>query len=273
MVQSRAVPKAIGLIALSIFLLVSFSLLSVYHEEILHAVLPIAKKLSRHQFSFLIPLGLIAAASVPPLVGQDPISIVVGAVWGLNAGFWTVVCGIFLGESIAFLGYRYFLEDKAREFQSRHQEHYGTFVKILEEGSYPLIWLIRLSFLPTHFTTVFFSTIPHVSYIGWSIAFWFSCFKYLVPVYAGVCLAANTSTPANVIGIVLSGIITVGTFVLLLYKYQKLKERPTPISRPVSRSTELNALESQHSELDHDQNEITSDYDRAARERERLLPS
>ncbi|WBW70684.1 SNARE associated Golgi protein [Schizosaccharomyces osmophilus] len=273
MAQSRTVPKVIGLISLSILLITSLLLLSVYHEEILHAVLPIAKRLSRHQFSFLIPLGLIAASSVPPLAGQDPISIVVGAVWGLNVGFWTVVWGIFLGESIAFLGYRYFLEEKAQEFRSRHQEHYGTFVKILEEGSYPLIWLIRLSFLPTHFTTVFFSTIPHVSYVGWSIAFWFSCFKYLVPVYAGVCLAANTSTTANVIGIVLSGIITIGTFILLVHKYRRIKEHHTPTPRPVSRSTELNALESQQSELDQDQNEITSDYDRAAREREHLLSS
>ncbi|EPY49546.1 SNARE associated protein [Schizosaccharomyces cryophilus OY26] len=271
MFQSRAMPKVIGLFALSIFLITSLVLLSVYHKEILHIILPIARNLSHHRFSFLIPLCMIAASSVPPLAGQDPISIVVGAVWGLNVGFCTVVCGIFLGESIAFLGYRYFLEEKAQEFRSRHQEHYGTFVKILEEGSYPLIWLIRLSFLPTHFTTVFFATIPQVSYVGWSIAFWFSCFKYLVPVYAGVCLAANTSTPANVIGIVLSGVITVGTFLLIVYRYQKLKEYQPPIARPASRSTELNALESQQSESE--QNEYTYEYDRAARERDHLLSS
>lgn len=206
--------------------------------------MPIAERIAKLPMSFLIALVLIAASSIPPLLGQDPLALLIGAVWGLNVGFWTVVCGIFIGETIAFMAYRYFLEQKAQEFREHHEEHYGTFVKIVEEGSYPLIWLIRLSFLPTHFTTVFFATLPELSYIGWAIAFWLSCFKYLVPVYAGYCIVHNKSSAANIVGIVLSIVVTLGTLAFLIVRYKAIKNSTLEDSTN-STSDVLNHLESQ----------------------------
>ncbi|EEB06093.1 SNARE associated protein [Schizosaccharomyces japonicus yFS275] len=190
---------------------------------IIDAILPVAARLRSYKCSWLIAVALITLSSIPPLFGQDPLSLLAGFVWGFKTGFIVVVVSIFAGESFAFLMYRHCLEQKANEFRLKHQKHYGTFVRVIEEGSYPLIWLIRLSFLPTHLTTVFFATMPRVSYVGWTLAYWLSSFKYLVPVYAGICLAREKTTTANTVGIILCIVITAGTALYIWFRYKRLE--------------------------------------------------
>ncbi len=127
--------------------------------------------------AFLIPSILMVFVSFPPLFGHEAIAILTGFVYGKLLGFLIVVLSSLLGETLLFLSFRYFLRRRIADFRERHRNNYGVFVQVVEQGGFPMLMAIRLSAIPSHFSTPLFASIDTLEYKRWLLAALASSFK------------------------------------------------------------------------------------------------
>ena len=173
-------------------------------------------------FAFVVPAFLLMLVSFPPLFGHELLSILTGFVWGEVYGFLIVAIGTLTGESLLFISFRHFFKERAVEFRQTHDKTYGSLVEIIEKGGFLMVLLVRLSALPSHFSTPLFATIPQIEFHKWLLAAMMSSFKFWVSVYLGNMLKAGQDSVVGVVFLVISLIVTIIVGMYIYYEWRKL---------------------------------------------------
>ena len=85
------------------FILTIVILSSVFHAQIVKALVPFVKWAKTTPAAFLIPIAVLIIISFPPLFGQEFVAIVCGMAWGAGVGFAIVCAGSLIGECLNFV--------------------------------------------------------------------------------------------------------------------------------------------------------------------------
>lgn len=180
-------------IAGTFFLILLIS--AIFHTRIINWAKPLAEKYTQRPGGFLVPSILLMLVSIPPLFGHELISFLTGFVYG-NLGFLIVVFSITLGESLLFLSFRHLFTGKIATFREQYKD-YDIFVRVIEEGGAYMIFAIRCSAIPSHFSTPLFASIEAIEYKTWLICCLASSFSLYPPVYFGWLLKRGESSKAT----------------------------------------------------------------------------
>ncbi|ORY80952.1 hypothetical protein BCR37DRAFT_330867, partial [Protomyces lactucae-debilis] len=208
-----------------VFVLASI-LIAIFSHRLQRNLDPIAQKLQHIKAGWLIVCSLIALVSIPPLFGHEFLAAVSGFVYGMSNGFLMVMISSIVGESFVYFGFRYFFKGQLDRFRERHKENYGVFVGVVEDGGLLMLFLIRMSIIPPHFSTPLFSSLETITWARWMMANALaSPVKFFPPVYVGVLLRdkAHNSIMGN-IAFVLSTLITVGTMWFIVRAYRAKRQ-------------------------------------------------
>lgn len=54
----------------------------------------------------MIPIAILVVLSFPPLIGHEPLAIVIGVVWDIGIGFVILAAGTFLGELATWFAFK-----------------------------------------------------------------------------------------------------------------------------------------------------------------------
>lgn len=161
---------------------------------------------------FLIPAALLIVVSFPPLFGAEIIMILVGVVWGLGKGFAIVTVGVIIGECANYFAFKYWCRARA-ERMTKKSLNYACLSQAIVEGGFLMAWIVRLSVIPTHFTTAVFA-VCGLKFWQYFIALILGLPKQLLAVYVGVVLAEqNASTNSHVVSdcvFAASAVVTLG---------------------------------------------------------------
>ncbi|WVR06637.1 hypothetical protein IAU60_003669 [Kwoniella sp. DSM 27419] len=159
------------------------ALMTIFHDDIVKWMQPFANWMKALPGGWAIPIGIFFVLSFPPLFGQEILAVLVGAVWGLWAGFGITAAGTFLGEVGNFYAFKYCLRSTAEKYE-RKNINYACMAHIVREGGFWLIFAIRLSAIPGHFSTAVFATCGMSIWI-FMIATILTLPKQLIVVYLG----------------------------------------------------------------------------------------
>ncbi|OCF43524.1 hypothetical protein I317_02674 [Kwoniella heveanensis CBS 569] len=160
------------------------ALMTIFHDDIVKWMQPFANWMKDLPGGWAIPIGIFFVLSFPPLFGQEILAVLVGAVWGLWAGFGITAAGTFLGEVGNFYAFKYCLRSTAEKYE-KNNLNYACMAHIVREGGFWLIFAIRLSAIPGHFSTAVFATCGMGIWI-FAIATILTLPKQLIVVYLGV---------------------------------------------------------------------------------------
>nr|XP_031864511.1 uncharacterized protein CI109_000426 [Kwoniella shandongensis]KAA5531583.1 hypothetical protein CI109_000426 [Kwoniella shandongensis] len=159
-------------------------LMSLYHDEIVDWLTPVANWMKALPGGWTIPIAIFFVISFPPLFGHEIVAILVGAVWGLWVGFGITAAGTFLGEVGNFYAFKYCLRSTAEKYE-KNNINYACMAHVVREGGFFIIFVARLSAIPGHFTTAVFATCGMNIWI-FMIACILTMPKQLIVVYLGV---------------------------------------------------------------------------------------
>ncbi|RSH79265.1 Tlg2-vesicle protein [Apiotrichum porosum] len=174
----------IGWYALGLLLMVGVSLVAVFHRQIIHHLMPFVYDVRGVPFGWIVPIGVIAVLSFPPLFGNEIVLLLTGLVWGFKRGSAIVAAGTLIGELASFTVFRTCCRKRASRF-SRQSLNYACLSRVIEEGGLFVAWLVRLSAVPTHVSTVIFA-VCGLDYPRFISALLLSLPKQLIAVYVGV---------------------------------------------------------------------------------------
>ncbi|TFK48781.1 hypothetical protein OE88DRAFT_1634170 [Heliocybe sulcata] len=166
------------------------ALVSIYHDNIVRFLLPVAKWMYDTKGGFMIPIAILFVLSFPPLWGHEVVAIVCGLVWGLWIGFGIVAAGTFLGEIGNFYAFRYCFRSRCAKWE-KTKIPYACLTRVVQEGGFKVVLIARYSAIPPHFTTAVFSTCG-VSIISFSLAAILSLPRQILNVYLGVIFLQTT---------------------------------------------------------------------------------
>lgn len=160
--------------------------------------------------------------------------------YGLYIGFAIVAAGTFTGESKLLLfcakawltnhnlvgtwfAFKYLFRRKAQELE-RKNLNYGAMARLTRDGGFWIVLVIRLSAVPSHFSTAVFSTCD-VKFWHFFVSTFLSLPKQIVLVYLGVLLVAkdDDSTIKTVMFLIL-GVITIALGVWIYIKMRTVKK-------------------------------------------------
>ncbi|KAF2245360.1 hypothetical protein BU26DRAFT_432808 [Trematosphaeria pertusa] len=215
-------PKYIPLHILGIAILVATILLTIKHDQAVEALRPFSEKLRELPAGWLIPVAILFVISFPPLFGHEIVALLCGVVWGLWIGFAIVAAGTFLGEIGTWFAFKYALRRKAAKLE-RTNLNYGALARLTRDGGFWIVFIIRLSAIPSHFSTAVFSTCD-VNFWHFFIATFFSLPKQIFLVYLGVLLVQEKDN--NTIQTVMFGavfVVTIALGVWIWFKMRKIK--------------------------------------------------
>lgn len=209
----------IGCIAGTGFLVLLLSL--IFHERIIDWAKPLAERYTRRRGGFLVPSILLIIVSIPPFFGHELISFLTGFVYG-NVGVIIVIISTTIGESILFLSFRHLFTSKMTEFRDKYKD-YDIFVRVIEEGGPYMIFAIRCSAIPSHFSTPLLASIAAIEFKTWLICCLVSCWTEYPPVYFGWLLKRGESSKATSWLLAIGAIITisVGLYIYIQYRHHK----------------------------------------------------
>lgn len=110
--------------------------------------------------------------------------------------------------------------------QEKHIQRYEIMQEIIERGGFLMICLIRLSALPSHFTTPLFASTDSVKFTRWLLAAVITSFRGLPPIIVGKLLK-NEREDKRISSIVLivTVAITILTVSYIYWEYRKVKEK------------------------------------------------
>lgn len=193
----------------------------VFHERIINWAKPLAEKYTQRPGGFLVPSILLMIVSIPPLFGYELISFLTGFVYG-NLGFLIVVISTTLGESLLFLSFRHFFTGRLASFRAKYKD-YDIFVRVIEEGGSYMIFAIRCSAIPSHFSTPLFASIEGIEFRSWLLCCLGSSFSLYPPVYFGWLLKRGESSSATgwLLTIGLLSTVIVGLYIYIQYRRHK----------------------------------------------------
>ncbi|KAH7101700.1 snare associated Golgi protein-domain-containing protein, partial [Auriculariales sp. MPI-PUGE-AT-0066] len=184
--QWRLVPWYIG----GIILIAGFTLLTIYHKEVVNYLKPAADWAAGLKFGWLIPIAVLFVISFPPLFGHEIVAVICGLVWGLWVGFGIVCVGTLLGEIGNYYAFLYCCRARAEKME-KEKPYYDCLARVVREGGFKVALMARLSAIPGHFTTAIFATCGMNIFV-FTIAAILSLPKQFITVYAGVVLEANS---------------------------------------------------------------------------------
>jgi uncharacterized membrane protein YciS (DUF1049 family) len=114
----------------------------------------------------------------------------------------------------------YTLRRKAIELE-RKNLNYGALARLTRDGGFWIVLIIRLSAIPSHFSTAVFSTC-NVKFWHFFVATFLSLPKQIFLVYLGVLLVQERES--NTVQTVMFGAVFVVTIVLGVYIWFKMKK-------------------------------------------------
>lgn len=217
---------------------------TIFHAQIIEYLKPLAEKYTRRPGGFLVPSLMLMIVSIPPLLGHELVSFLTGFVYG-NVGFLIVVISTTIGESLLFLSFRHFLTEKLIKFRLKYKD-YDIFVRVIEEGGPYMIFAIRCSAIPSHFSTPLFASIEAIEYKTWLLCCLASCFSLYPPVYFGWLLKRGESSKATPWLLSIAAIITVsvGLYIYIQYRRQKAAYQIDDITHDLEATADVEDLQS-----------------------------
>ncbi|WRT68099.1 uncharacterized protein IL334_005074 [Kwoniella shivajii] len=170
-------------------------LMSLYHDEIVKWMTPFANWMKDLPGGWAIPIGIFFVLSFPPLFGHEILAVLVGAVWGLWIGFGITAAGTLLGEMGNFYAFKYCLRSTAKKYE-KSNINYACMAHVVRDGGFWMIFIIRLSAIPGHFSTAVFATCG-IGFWIFTIACVLTLPKQLIVVYLGVMFAKDEDTTSK----------------------------------------------------------------------------
>lgn len=198
-------------------------IITLKHDEVVKHLRPWAEKVRDLPVGWLIPIAILFVISFPPLFGHEIIALLCGVVWGLWIGFAIVAAGTFLGELGTWFAFKYFFRNKAIKLE-RTNLNYGAMARLTRDGGFVIVLIIRLSAIPSHFSTAVFSTCD-VKFWHFVVATFFSLPKQIFLVYLGVLLVQNSNDSViKTVMFTIVFIITIAMGVWIWLKMAKVKK-------------------------------------------------
>ncbi|KAF8313090.1 hypothetical protein DL93DRAFT_2059421, partial [Clavulina sp. PMI_390] len=158
-----------------------------------------------------IPIGILAILSFPPLFGHELVDIMVGVVWGVWKGFLIAAAGHLLGEIANWFVFKYWCTGRSEKYEQQKLA-YACLSRVVREGGFWAVLVIRYSAIPAHFTTVIFS-VCGIKFWVYLLANILSLPKLFITVYVGVAADSNSdSKGSKIISIV---VIVVGALITI----------------------------------------------------------
>ncbi|KAI0033041.1 hypothetical protein K488DRAFT_48531 [Vararia minispora EC-137] len=189
-VQKKYIPHIIiGVV------LVAITVLTIaFHDQIINWLKPTGEKIRDLPAGWLIPVAILIVLSFPPLFGHEFVHIICGVVWGIGVGFAIVALGTLLGEVANFLVFRYFFRARAEKYEKKNLR-YGLLAHVVRNNGLFVAFMMRMSAIPPHFTTIVF-TLSGMSFFVFFVAAVLSLPRQFGTVVLGT-LAASSSTPSS----------------------------------------------------------------------------
>ncbi|KAF2740057.1 hypothetical protein EJ04DRAFT_482731 [Polyplosphaeria fusca] len=211
-------PKYIPWHILFIAFGVATVLLGVYHDDVVEKLRPFSESVRDLPAGWLIPIAILFVLSFPPLFGHEIIAVLCGVVYHLWIGFAIVAAGTFIGEIGTWFAFKYTLRSRAVKME-RTNLNYGAMARLTRDGGFWIVLVIRLSAIPSHFSTASFSTCD-VKFWHFLVATFLSLPKQIFLVYLGVLLI---DAPKNVIQMVMFGGVFIVTLALGAWIWFKMR--------------------------------------------------
>ncbi|KAK3989065.1 snare associated Golgi protein-domain-containing protein [Cladorrhinum sp. PSN332] len=216
-------PKYLVMWFVLAILVVLTVIVTIKHDAVVQHLRPFAQNVRNLNAGWLIPIAILIVISFPPLFGHEIVALLCGVVYGLWIGFGIVAAGTFIGELGTWFAFKYMFFDKSTKLE-RTNLSYGALARITRDGGFWVVFLIRLSALPGHFTTAVFSTCG-VKFWHFAVATFLSLIKQIFLVYLGVLLIEDrpdSSAKSVVFGIAF--VITIVMAVYIVWKMRKIKK-------------------------------------------------
>jgi uncharacterized membrane protein YciS (DUF1049 family) len=133
----------------------------------------------------------------------------------------------------------YTLRRKAIELE-RKNLNYGALARLTRDGGFWIVLIIRLSAIPSHFSTAVFSTC-NVKFWHFFVATFLSLPKQVFLVYLGVLLVQEKQS--NVVQNVMFGLVFVVSMALGVYMWFKMKKVKTVLLEEQAKRREMKLQE------------------------------
>lgn len=202
------------------------TLMSVYHQQIVHWLRPAADWLYKLPAGWLVPIAVLFVLSFPPLFGQEIVGVLCGVVWGLWVGFAIITAGTLLGEIGNYYAFKWCCRARGEKLEKDKIE-YACLAKIVRDGGFWIALVARLSAIPGHFTTAVFSTCG-MGIFTFTIAAILSMPKQFITVYLGVLMEESQdgqqSTKDKIISYVVLAVTVIVTVWSMWYIYHKMNQ-------------------------------------------------
>ncbi|WQF88834.1 Putative SNARE associated golgi family protein [Colletotrichum destructivum] len=238
-------PKYIPLHLLGIAIVVATVFISLHHDDVVQKLRPFSEKVRSLPGGFLIPIAILVLISFPPLFGHEIVALLCGVVYGLWIGFAIVAAGTFIGEIGTWFAFKYTLRRKAQKLE-RTNLNYGALARLTRDGGFWIVFIIRFSVIPSHFSTAVFSTCD-VKFWHFAVSTFLTLPKQIILVYLGVLLVEKQQN--NTIKNVVFGATGVLTVALAVYIYIKMRSvKKTLLREQSERKAHRELLEQQKAE-------------------------
>jgi uncharacterized membrane protein YdjX (TVP38/TMEM64 family) len=219
-------PKYIPWHIVGIILIVITVLISVYHDQVVEALRPFSERLRDLPGGWIIPIVILFVISFPPLFGHEIVALLCGVVWGLWIGFAIVAAGTFIGEVGTWFAFKHLFRNRSMKME-RTNLNYGALAQLTREGGFWIILVIRLSVIPSHFSTAVFSACD-VKFWHFALSTFLALPKQVVLVYLGVLLIEGDteegeSSTETTIQTAVFGATFVVTVIMGVYIYYKMR--------------------------------------------------
>ncbi|KAK3900989.1 snare associated Golgi protein-domain-containing protein [Staphylotrichum tortipilum] len=212
-------PKYLACWIITIIAVVLTVIMTIKHNQVVAALRPWSEKVRDLPAGWLIPIAILIIISFPPLFGHEIIALLCGVVYGLWIGFGIVAAGTFLGELGTWFAFKYLFRRKAEKLE-RTNLNYGALARLTRDGGFWIILLIRLSAIPSHFSTAVFSTCD-VNFYAFAIATFLTLPKQIFLVYLGVLLLQDK--PDGSAKNIVFGVAFALTIVMAAYIWYKMR--------------------------------------------------
>ncbi|CAE6399279.1 unnamed protein product [Rhizoctonia solani] len=199
-----------------IILIIITILLSVFHKQIVKALLPAAKWVKAAPAGWLIPIALLIVLSIPPLFGAEIVHLLCGMFYGLGVGFLLVCVGTILGETLTFFMFRYWLRSRADKLErGKGSPQWAALARVIREGGFWVALVIRYSAIPTHVGTALFAACG-MNFWVFLLTLGLSLPRQLAGVYIGVLAGEEAEGHPSKIDKTISTVVLVITIVVTI---------------------------------------------------------
>ncbi|CAN8096109.1 unnamed protein product [Discula destructiva] len=202
---------------------IATAVITLKHDQVVEVLRPFAEKVRDIPAGWLIFVAVLFIISFPPLFGHELVALLAGVVYGLWIGFGVVAAGTFVGEVGTWFAFKKLFRQKAEKME-RMNLTYGAMARLCRDGGFWMVFVIRLSIVPSHMSTAVFSTCD-VRFWHFAVSTFFTLPKQLILVYLGVLLVGGKSdiwVKVALFGI--AGLITVAAGVWIWWKMAAIKK-------------------------------------------------